>query len=99
MKTKLLKKLRAESKTFVLFKGIKWFSHIGLHYYITKITKKGIEELSFTVYVNDSFTVDYDYLMFKVIYPDLQKQRTDYILERIYELRFNKAKKLLLNFK
>lgn len=94
MKTKLLKKLRAESKTFVLFKCIKYFDN-RIQYYITKITKKDIEELSFTVYVNNSSTVDYDYIMLSIIYPNLRKERTNYILERIYELRINKAKRLL----
>lgn len=94
MKTKLLRKLRAESKTFVLFKGIKYFDN-RIQYYITKITKKGIEELGFTIYINKGFTVDYDYIMFSDIYPQLRKERTNYILERIYELRINKAKRLL----
>lgn len=94
MKTKLLKKLRAESKIFVLFKDIKYFDN-RIQYYITKITKKGIEELGFTTYVYNGFTIDYDYMMFSIIYPSLRKERTNYILERIYELRINKAKRLL----
>lgn len=94
MKIKLLKKLRAESKTFVLFKDIDYFDN-RIQYYITKITKKGIEELGFTVYINNDFTVDYDYIMLGIIYPSLRKERTNYILKRVYELRINKAKRLL----
>ena len=94
MKTKLLRKLRAESKKVVTLKDIVFVRNIIL-FYITKITKTGSEEVVYKISGEPTVIADVDYIKTKFIYPQLQEERKRYILERVYELKCKKARKLL----